>query len=374
MEKRAIEARQESFPMAQVELPINRIHLEVTNQCNFDCAFCPDHKMQRRRGSMPLEQATRLLDEIAQHGMAEEVRLHLMGEPFLHPKLMSIIEHGARQGLYLSLTTNASLLTERNVERLLGSGLSELVVSLQTPDAESFALRNGPPKLKFETYEAKVRHLLERCLERDMPFRLNLNFLNTTSQGLLGRFREPIRILDGNRKTRKALLAWGELALRLAGREAELDQVRAGLERVSVNRWETLEILPGLVFEVRPLFDWGNAWTPTDEVVPATWGTCNAVREQLGILYDGRVVLCCADYDGATSVGNALEDSLMSILASDKVAGIVSAFRRNRVVHPRCQQCLGGETRLAALSRQAGSIFFFKLGGRRLQKKRRLHS
>ena len=144
--------------------------------------------MKRKRGSMKLEQAQALLDEMAQHGVAQEVRLHLMGEPFLHPKLFSIIEHGGKAGLYLSLTTNASLLTPRNVERLLESGLAELVVSLQTPDAETFGLRGPPPKLAFEAYEKKVRCLLEESLKAGMPLKLNLNFLNTTSQKLLGRF------------------------------------------------------------------------------------------------------------------------------------------------------------------------------------------
>ena len=181
-------------------------------------------------------------------------------------------------------------------------------------------------------------------------------------------------MLDGNRKTREALKKWARLALEVAGRQAELERVLAGLERVKVSRWETLEILPGLVFEVRPLFDWGNAWTPTEEVVKARWGTCNAVREQLGILYDGRVVLCCADYDGATAVGNALDQGIMPILKSERVASVVRAFEKNKVVHPRCQQCLGGENRVSAWTRQAGSIFFFKLGGRRLQQTRKLHS
>lgn len=360
-------------PILELMFPIQRIHLEVTNQCNFDCAFCPDHKMKRKRGSMKLEQAQALLNEMAEHKMAREVRLHLMGEPFLHPKLFSIISHGSQAGLYLSLTTNASLMTPKNVDRLLASGLSELVVSLQTPDRESFTIRGAPPRMSFESYEEKVKHLVRRAVEEEMPFKLNLNFLNTTSQGVLGRFREPIQVLNGNRKTREALIAWAGLALEAAGRSDEAPRIIAGLEKVRVTRWETLEILPRLVFEVRPLWDWGNAWTPAEEVVPATWGTCNAVREQLGILYDGRVVLCCADYDGETTMGNALEEGLLPILESPKVARIVEGFRRNRVLHPRCQKCLGGETRWSATTRQAGSIFFFKLGGRRLQKTRKLH-
>ncbi|MCA9795854.1 MAG: SPASM domain-containing protein, partial [Candidatus Eremiobacteraeota bacterium] len=159
----------------------------------------------------------------------------------------------------------------------------------------------------------------------------------------------------------------------LVGQSGYLEKVLAGLERVSVARWDTLEIYPGIFFEVRPLFDWGNAWTPPGQLRPAHYGTCNAVYGQLGILYNGDVVLCCADYDGSTRVGNALEEGLLAVLGKPEVARTVEGFRRNRVVHPRCQQCLGGATRTAALARQLGSIFFFKGPGRHFQRTTRLY-
>ncbi len=354
-----------------ITLPIDRIHLEITNKCNFDCAFCPDHKMTRERGSLTYDQAAVLLDEIATHGLASEVRLHLMGEPFLNPHLFEILAHGAGLGLHLSLTTNASLLVPRTIEKLVTSHLGELVVSLQTPSAASFAMRYAPPKLTYEAFRKKVLDLVETAFHHDFPFPINLNFLNTTQRGFIGRFREPIQSLSGDRETREALVLWARDIYQLL--DKPVGSVLAGLERASVSRWQTFEVYPNLRFEVRPLFDWGNAWTPPGEVRPATWGTCNAVQGQLGILYNGDVVLCCADYDGQTTVGNALEKGLREVLAQPRVWEIVEGFRRNRVTHPRCQQCLGGETRVSGWARQLGSILFFKGPGARFQQTQRLY-
>ena len=44
-----------------IELPVLRLHVELTNQCNFSCEFCPDRSMRRPRGSMPLSMVERLL-------------------------------------------------------------------------------------------------------------------------------------------------------------------------------------------------------------------------------------------------------------------------------------------------------------------------
>ena len=45
-------------------MKFKRIHIELTNQCNFSCEFCPDHLITRPRGTMDLGTIRRLLKEI----------------------------------------------------------------------------------------------------------------------------------------------------------------------------------------------------------------------------------------------------------------------------------------------------------------------
>jgi hypothetical protein len=64
---------------------------------------------------------------------------------------------------------------------------------------------------------------------------------------------------------------------------------------------------------VRPFFDWGNAFT-SRKAIPAKYGYCGLAFRSLGILSDGRVVLCCGDCDGDTSLGNLAEYPLSDLL------------------------------------------------------------
>ena len=56
-----------------------RIHLELTNLCNFSCTFCPDGRMSRRRGLMDISVAKSALNQIADLDLADKVTFHVMG-------------------------------------------------------------------------------------------------------------------------------------------------------------------------------------------------------------------------------------------------------------------------------------------------------
>ena len=70
---------------------LERIHLEVTNVCNFKCEFCPDAIMERKRGHMDWALLEKALDEIAEHRLAKTVAFHLMGEPLIYPPIFEAI-------------------------------------------------------------------------------------------------------------------------------------------------------------------------------------------------------------------------------------------------------------------------------------------
>ena len=80
------------------------IYFELTNICDRKCSFCPE--VTRKRQFMPIEDAFRFLDQIADE--TEAVYWHLQGEPLLHPQFREITEYAHQLGLILKLTTNAS--------------------------------------------------------------------------------------------------------------------------------------------------------------------------------------------------------------------------------------------------------------------------
>jgi MoaA/NifB/PqqE/SkfB family radical SAM enzyme len=134
-----------------VKIPFKRIHLELTNICDFNCVFCPKTFMTRKPGYMDTELALRAISEIGKHGMAEKVTFHVMGEPTLHPDFFDILDHAASENVPVGLTTNGGGLGGTIGQRLLNYPLQQIDVSLQTPDKDSFALRRSG-KLSFEQY------------------------------------------------------------------------------------------------------------------------------------------------------------------------------------------------------------------------------
>lgn len=353
-----------------VELPVRRLHIELTNHCNFACEFCPDGQMRRPRGAMALSLAERILAEAGRHGVAREAHFHVMGEPLLHPDLCDAVAAARRHGMEAWVTTNGSLLTPGAVRRLHEAGLSHLTISLQTPDVGTFALR-GARQVTFEEYRERLVEAVRAALALDGVMRLTVCFLVNP----LHRFRAPraptMRVAQSGPELRGHMRRWIEWIFADTAPASEIPHLVARTRRAGVLREGRLPLTSRLDFQVRVLGSWAAHFD--GPLVNARLGYCPAVAENLGVLWNGDYVICCADYDGATALANAGDVSPAEYLSLPAVQAIAGGFRRYRVVHPYCRRCLGDRRLATALCRQVGSIVYFKLY-RRLAAGRRMAS
>jgi MoaA/NifB/PqqE/SkfB family radical SAM enzyme len=140
---------------------IKFVFIELTNHCNFNCTFCPNAVMTRKRQFMDTDLAIRLLDEIASKNLASEpIQLHLMGEPLLHPQIFEILEFIRKKNLPVRLFTNGALLNEKNRERIYAGDIKELVIGIQTQSDETYRNhRRGKPD--FQTYMKNIQDTVE---------------------------------------------------------------------------------------------------------------------------------------------------------------------------------------------------------------------
>ncbi|MCO4753376.1 MAG: radical SAM protein, partial [Bacteriovoracaceae bacterium] len=105
-----------------------RAYIEITNVCNLNCSFCPID--QRQQDVMSLEDFTKIVTQAAP--LAEQLCLHLMGEPLAHPKFKDIIAICSNHDSRLQLTTNG-LLLKRHTDLILNSDIVRQVnISLQS--------------------------------------------------------------------------------------------------------------------------------------------------------------------------------------------------------------------------------------------------
>jgi MoaA/NifB/PqqE/SkfB family radical SAM enzyme len=337
-----------------------RIHIELTNRCNFSCVFCPTGKMTRPQEFMDPDLACSAIDQIAELDLADKITFHVMGEPLLHPHFFRILLHAKERGVPVGLTTNAALLSEANIRRLAESDLHQIDISLQTPDRESFHLTRGT-RIDFDEYRRRLLDLLAAMAQRPAQPIFKIRIMTTRfASGMRKKLGIP-NFLGTSEALRRTVIEWTDMIYeRLGKTPIPRDQLLRRARRVGIHGWNVIELAPKIFVETYVLTDWGNAFAE-DGIIEARHGYCFGMRDHFAILCSGDVVLCCIDFDGRTAVGNLRESSLVEVLNSPELRRIMDGFRRNALIHPHCRRCLGSRSRLSAAFKPVMSVVGLKL-------------
>lgn len=242
--------------------PYRRAFIEITNHCGLACPFCAPSRRP------PLHMDPSLFRRVAAQAgeLAEIVSLHLLGEPLAHPAFSELLSDCSALGLKINLVTNGVRLGEYR-ERLLSEPcLRQVSVSLH-------ALEFLPAGKRAEV----LRDILGFTAGKPAGLTVGLRLRAAASSGF---FRETLSAVTA---------AFGAAA---EGRYIKL------AEKAYLN--------------FGGVFSW-----------PGSGGgrrSCLGLRHHFGVLSDGRVVPCCADYDGALALGSAAELPLAGILGSAAAA------------------------------------------------------
>ena len=122
------------------ELEVPRyIDVELTNNCNFKCRFCPTgtKSMKRTRGFMSDEVAESISKNVEKYKIPG-VRFIRWGEPTIHPKYIEIMSRVKKAGALIHINTNGSKLDEEQIKSLLKIPLDSIKISFQGVDSESY--------------------------------------------------------------------------------------------------------------------------------------------------------------------------------------------------------------------------------------------
>ena len=343
-----------------IKLPVNRLHMELTNICNFSCEFCPDSKMKREKGIMSLEFARAILDEVARTKAAKTVHFHVMGEPTLHPHLVEIAAYAGSLRIETCLTTNGSRLDSKLLGELARAGVGKIIISLQTPDERTFALR-GSKGLTFDEYAEGILGIARQFLSGRGNPTLTISFLSSPLRRLIIPIYPEVSIADTSADLRKHLNVWAEKIVKgatIEGGKAGRDDIARQIRKISSFRENVIRLTQRLDFHTRIMGDWSVHFDRDN--VNAYFGYCPGIQENLGILWNGDYTFCCTDFDGRTSTMNFKDVPLTEFLATEEVQRVARGFNRFRVLHPYCKQCLGDRNILNAVVKQIGSICYFK--------------
>jgi radical SAM protein with 4Fe4S-binding SPASM domain len=346
--------------------PINYLFIEITNACNFKCTWCPDDIMGRRRGFMKKEKVFRILDEIASKrswlGPLYPVKLHQMGEPFLHPDLPAIVEYAESRGVGIELNTNCGLITPENIEALYRAGLTNLILSYQTPDQDSFKTRKAP-RIAFDDYRDKVRLAVEGKVAMGARTHLEIDIMNT-------KYADSYKIVSEDDQALAFLRDWITFAQSLEAKYG-LSPRRHDWEQIPSRHFldqdengSRYDLLDGVHLVWKRCHSWGNvigehhvdpeAATQIALAANSAAGSgapphlaaltretyCPAPYDQFVIQWNGDVVSCCTDYEGRTKTANVFASSIEEVWKSETVRQRKQDMLEGRLLDV-CASCQG---------------------------------
>jgi MoaA/NifB/PqqE/SkfB family radical SAM enzyme len=113
--------------------------LEPANLCNLSCPECVtgSNGLNRKHTFLSLDDARIIIGSLRRHAMI--ANLYFQGEPILNPELPEIIKTCSNARIYSIVSTNGQNLTKEIAERLVGSGLKKIIVSLDGITQETYA-------------------------------------------------------------------------------------------------------------------------------------------------------------------------------------------------------------------------------------------
>ena len=96
----------------------------------------------------------------------------------LHPRFFDFVDYAAKADLRMNVITNCSLLSPETNQRLVDSRITQMLLSLQSPNAESYQLRRVK-KPDYDTYLTNIRDLVARRLKAGRGPSLLVSYLLT---------------------------------------------------------------------------------------------------------------------------------------------------------------------------------------------------
>lgn len=127
----------------QIDQPLNRIIVEVTNHCNLNCSMCIRTTWSSETGHMSREVFERLLDDIQEFSKPPEVFFGGYGEPLSHPDIIDMIIKVKILGVRAGLVSNGTLLSPTISQDLIRSGLDKLWISMDNIHQDSILEDHG---------------------------------------------------------------------------------------------------------------------------------------------------------------------------------------------------------------------------------------
>lgn len=267
------------------------VTVEPSNVCNSACVMCPYPKMTRPKKAMPMDLFKKIVDDCVSHGVYK-FNLNFYNEPFLDPAIFERIKYLESKGVRIQLFSNGSVLNGEIINKIIESGLNDIRFSVDGVKKETYEkIRKG---LDFNKTVSNILKLIERKKELGSP-----------SPCVAVVF---VRSKDNEGEQEEFKKFW----------HGRADKIIISFDD---NRNDTADI--------------SLMKKPSAKAYP-----CLRLWRELVVMSDGRVALCCIDFDGSVVVGDFAKQTLEEIWDGEKFAEIRRKHMRFEAGEiPLCRKC-----------------------------------
>ena len=235
--------------------------------------------------------------------------LYFQGEPMLNPHFAEMVQIARNQKIFVATSTNGHFLDAENVEKIIKSDLSHIIISL-----------DGLDQATYETYRV---------------------------QGNLQTVIEGISRLVEAKKAAKSASPFIELQfLVMRHNEHQVKQVKEFAKQSGVDK---LSLKTAQVYN----FKKGSAIIPTvkgksryKQMPDGSWviakkmrNRCRRIWSSIVVTWDGKVVPCCYDKNADHETGNLLDESLSTLWKNQLYSSFRKQVLSNRNGVDICRNC-----------------------------------
>lgn len=292
-------------------MPIS-IGIEPTTSCNLRCPECPSGLRSFTRPTGMLDEAlfTSLIDQLKD--TLTYLTFYFQGEPYLHPKFLSLVKYASQQNIYTSTSTNAHYLSDKQARDTVESGLDRLIISLDGTNQET-----------YQSY--RVGGNIEKVLEG--------------TRNIL-KWRKELRS-----KTPYVVFQF----LVVKPNEHQVPEVQRlaksmGLDNVLLKTAQIYDYQNGS--DLMPTIDKysrykksaDGMWQIKNELMNHCWKMWNSCV----VTWDGKVVPCCFDKDAHYTLGDLKKNTFEEIWRSDAYNDFRRSILRSREEIEICKNCTEG--------------------------------
>jgi molybdenum cofactor biosynthesis enzyme MoaA len=275
----------------------SRAQIQTISGCNANCVFCPNKKtaLDIKVGNrMDWDLYRSIVDQLVALGV-RRISPYLMNEPMLDkelPERVAYIEKVKKPFQYVKINSHGGLCTEDMAKRLLDSGIDRVNFSVQGIDPEVYEKIMG---IKFDIVVRNIERMIALRDKGNYKTRLRVVMLDTA---------EVHPQLPAVRRF------WRERGIKINLNQLEN---RGHHDKIQSDAIAVRELKP---------FDW-----------------CDRMFQQVYILWDGRLVQCCADWEQSGIMGDLKQDSLSAVWNGETYQRYRKNFLTGNVKGTICDGC-----------------------------------